>query len=184
MKNRFVKLAGLFLIFSALAVSVTAQTNCVLADAPKLLGLSLGDSPAQVQSVFGKALKIKIKDKGDRTFFQNYIEKSGPNALRGVRALYLRFLDGKLYQIEIFYEDRSDWQTLSDFTANISMLMNLTGNNWQLIQNKAVIECGEFSIIADKILNPRILLTDKATQSKADELHKAEKEKGKRKKFR
>jgi hypothetical protein len=31
-------------------------------------------SPEQTQAVFGRELKIKIKKRGERTFFQNYIK--------------------------------------------------------------------------------------------------------------
>ena len=169
MAKLFVKFPLQLLMILLLAFSATAQdSNCALTESPSLQGLSLGISPAEVQSVFGKDLKIKIKQSGDRSFFQNYIGKTAPAKLNDVRALYLRFLDGKLYQIEIFYEDRSDVPTLEVFAANLSAQIKFpSAASWQFVKNKAVIDCGAFTLVAEKLLNPRIELTDTAKFNEA-----------------
>lgn len=113
-------------------------------------------------------MKIKVKSNGDRTFFQNYIDKPAPAVLSGIRALYLRFLDGRLYQIEIFYEERADVPALGVFTANLSARMNFPAEAWRFERGKAIIDCGAFSLIADKILNPRVELTDKIKRDEAE----------------
>ncbi len=172
MPNQFVKSLISFLFVLILTVSLPAQDKCPSAVAPKLLGLNLGMTPLQVQNVFGRDLKIKIKDTGVRIFFQNYINDPAPGRLHGVRALYLRFLDGRLYQIEVFYEDRADWQTLDDFTKSLQTEMNLAENVWQIKQNKVLIDCGEFTVTADKVLNVRVELTNKADLVKVAELRK------------
>ena len=126
-------------------------------------------SPAEVRGALGKDLKIKIKSGGDRSFFQNYIGKDAPAKLAGIRALYLRFLDDKLYQIEIFYEERADVPTLEAFARNLSAQIKFPPDvNWQFVQNKALIECAAFTFIADKTLNPRVELTDTAKLSEAE----------------
>jgi hypothetical protein len=112
---------------------------------------------------------VKVRSSGDRTFFQNYIDKKAPANLNGVRAFYLRFLDGSLYQIEIFYEERAAVPTLQTFTANLSAALDLPPEaNWQFIENKALIDCDAFSIAADKTINPRVELTDKAKLAEAE----------------
>src|SRR5688572_26058663 len=116
MPKHFVKSLILISFVLSFAVSAAAQNDCGLASAPKLSGFNLGMSPADAQAVVGSDFKIKVKQSGQRTFFQNFINAPAPNSLRGVRALSLRFLDGRLYQIEIFYEDRDDLQTLADWT--------------------------------------------------------------------
>jgi hypothetical protein len=169
MVKLLVKLSPAFLVISCFFSAAAAQdSKCVPASAARLQGLSLGMSPSEVQSVFGRDLKIKVKTSGDRTFFQNYIEKSAPAALGGVRALYLRFLDGKLYQIEIFYEERAEVPTLESFTANLSAKMRFPAENWQFAKNKAVIDCGAFTLVAEKLLNPRVELTDTAKLAEAE----------------
>jgi hypothetical protein len=150
-----------------------AQENCDLPTAPMLLNLRLGMSPEQARNVFGKDLKIKVKKKGQRTFFQNFIKKPAPNSLSGIRALYLRFFDGRLYQIEIFYENRSDWQTLENFTNAFPIMTDLPA--WKIENGKAKIICGEFSIVADRILNPRIELTNETIRARIDESREKDK---------
>lgn len=155
----------LFFAFCAPAQNLSA---CAPAETVHLHGLSLGLSPAEVRGVFGKDLKIKVKSDGDRSFFQNYIGKDAPAKLAGIRALYLRFLDGRLYQIEIFYEERADVPTLEAFIGNLSAQMKFPPNvNWQFVKNKALIDCARFTLIADKTLNPRVELTDAAKLSEA-----------------
>ena len=171
MIKRFVKPSAPFFLIVLFAFCAAAQNSpeCSLADAPRLQGLSLGMSPAQVQSVFGGDLKIKVKLSGDRTFFQNYIEKKARGTLGGVRALYLRFLDGRLYQIEIFYEEQPDVPTLESLAARLSAQMNFPpGVNWQFAKSRARIDCGAFTLVADKPVDARAALTDTARLAEAE----------------
>ncbi len=166
-----VKLTFSFSLILSFAFYAAAQDSkeCSLTSAPRLYGVSLGMSASEVRAVFGKNPSIKVKTNGDRTFFQNYIGKKAPAKLNGVRAFYLRFLDGSLYQIEIFYEERADLPTLETFTANLSAEMNLSqAANWQFTENRASIDCGAFTVIADKPLNPRVELTDKTKLAEAE----------------
>jgi hypothetical protein len=151
-----------------------AQEVCDLSNT-SLLGLRLGMLPEQARSVFGKDLKVKVKKKGQRTFFQNFIDKPAPASLTGVRAIYFRFFDGRLYQIEIFYENRSDWQTLENFIGNYFAKINLPA--WKIENGKAQIICGEFSIVADRVLNPRIELTNEAIRARVEEIREKEEKK-------
>ena len=132
-------------------------------------------SPDQTRNVFGKDLKIKIKKNGERTFFQNFIKKSAPVSLRGVRALYLRFFDRRLYQIEIFYEPRQDLRTLEDITNALSSQSNFPISDWKIKNNRAAINCGEISLAADNILNPRIELTNETIRAKVKESREKDK---------
>ncbi len=162
------KIIFLLLICFTFALSCAAQEKCTLElkNAPKLLGLRLGMSADEVQNVFGRSLKIKINKDGKRAFFQNFIKKPAPQALKDVRALYLRFYDRKLYQIEIFYELKNNPQTLETATANFSAQLNLPPAWWENKLIKSQISCPEFSVVADNILNPRIELTDETVRQK------------------
>ena len=166
MKNALAKLVSVILFSLMFVIVGIAQANCDLQSktAPLLLKLQIGMSPEQTRAVFGKALKIKIKKKGARTFFQNYIKKPAPVSLDGVRALYLRFLDRRLYQIEIFYEPRQDLKTLEEITNTLSSQLNLPVPDWQIKNNRIEIKCGEISLVADNILNPRVELTDETVR--------------------
>ena len=159
------------ILFFALCAAAQQEDSkdCSLPVAPRLHGLSLGMSPAEVRGTLGKNPSVKVKSDGDRTFFQNYIGKKAPANLTGVRAFYLRFLDDSLYEIEIFYEERSDLPTLETFAANLSAAMNLPqAVNWQFAQNRASIDCGAVMIVADKPINPRVVLTDTVRLAEAE----------------
>ncbi|HLM02374.1 MAG TPA: hypothetical protein VK400_15085, partial [Pyrinomonadaceae bacterium] len=97
----------LFLVFACAAQQQTACRSAAAKDAPGLFGLKLEMSPVAARSVLGKGLKIKNKRSGEYTFFENFIEKPAPVSLAGARAIYLRFFEGSLYQIEIFYADET-----------------------------------------------------------------------------
>ncbi|HEX8287600.1 MAG TPA: hypothetical protein VF556_06390 [Pyrinomonadaceae bacterium] len=168
MPERFVKSLFIFLLVLIFTPDTSAQTGCGTTETSGLLNLYPGMSPEQTQAVVGKALKIKIKKKGERTFFQNFIENSAPVSLHGVRALYLRFFDLKLYQIEIFYEKRSDWATLESFTAALSAQIGISPALWNYEKVKSVIDCGEFTIVVDNLLNPHVEITDEIVRKQVE----------------
>lgn len=168
MKKCFVKPAILISLALIFAAGAKAQIGCGLTSAPRLNNFALGMSPAEAQAAIGGGLTIKVKQTGQRTFFQNFIKKHPPAALRGVRALYLRFLEGKLYQVDIFYEDRSDLRTLADLTERLSAQMNLPADLWQSKYNIAEINCDAFRLSANKILTPYVELTDKAARARVE----------------
>ncbi len=172
MIRRFVKSSILFTLVLMSAVGNAAQEKCVLPNASGLFGLNLKMSPAQAKSILGKNLKIKNKRKGEYIFFQNYIEKPAPNSLVGVRAIYLRFFDGGLYQIEVFYENRNDWQTLADFVNSQSAKFDLPVSVWQTENNIARAVCSEVSLVADVILNPHLELSDETVRAVIEEKRK------------
>lgn len=159
-----------FLFFTAATCAAQNIDVCDLKsnESPALFNLRLGMSPEDVQTVFGRDLKIKIKKNGNKVFFQNFIEKSAPPVLSGVRALYLRFFDRRLYAVEIFLEDRPEIKTVEDFTDYLSATLRLP-NSWREERSKQTINCADFSVFADKILNPRVELIDNAVAAKAEE---------------
>lgn len=165
-------LLSICLFTFAAAARAAAQETCALENSPPLSGLRLGMSPEQAQGVFGKDLKIKFKTKDEKIIFQNYIEKPAPPSLAGVRALYLRFFDRRLYQIEIFYEERSALKTLKDFTDALSASGNFPASAWQSVKGRAVINCGQFTLVADKVLNPHVELTDETARAGVEAVRK------------
>ncbi|MDQ6786357.1 MAG: hypothetical protein M3033_06005 [Acidobacteriota bacterium] len=170
--KKFVLLLLLLLLLSVLAISCDAQETCSLGltDSPAFFNLKLGMTPAQVKSVFGKTLKLKVKREG--TFFQNFITKPPPIFLPNVRALYLRFFDGKLYQIEVFYEAKNEKQTLEEFVNVLSANLNLPQRFWENENGKFKLNCNGFSLVADNVLNPRTELTDEAARLRFEESQK------------
>ena len=139
MKNAFAK--SIFVFIFVFAITANAQNNCEFlpANSPLLLNLRLGMSPAEVQTAFGKALKIKIKKNGERIFFQNYIKNPAPVPLKNIRTIYLRFFDRRLYQIEIFYEPRPDLPNLDTITRTFAEQLSFPVENWQIKNSFAVV---------------------------------------------
>ena len=170
MKTAAAKPFAAILFALAFAAVCAAQQPCEFMSktAPLLLNLQIGMSPAEAQTIFGVDLKIKIKKSGERTFFQNFIKKPAPDSLRGVRALYLRFFDRRLYQIEIFYEPRTDLPTLETIADALAAQLNFPISDWQIKNNRAEIVCGETSLVADYILNPRVELTNETVRAKVE----------------
>lgn len=155
-----------FLIIFLFVSNASAQLqNCNLpiTDAPNLLGLRLGMSPKEAKNVFGGKLKIKVKKEG--TFFQNYIDKKPPSFLPNVRAVYLRFFEAKLYQIEVFYNPQTERKTLAEFVERLDKKLNIP-NLWTSEYGIATLNCNDFSIIADNVLNPRVQLTDEVIRTR------------------
>lgn len=164
------KLIFSFLLSLAIfGAECAAQNTCdaSLQNAPALFGLKLGMSPVAAQSVFGKDLKIKNKRSGEYTFFENFIERKAPASLSNIRAVYFRFFDNSLYQIEIFYENENAAQTLEDFINLQSAKLNLPAA-WKIEYGIARLSCGEFALAADNFLNPRLELTDEITLARVE----------------
>ncbi len=148
-----------------------------VADAPAFFGLRLSMTPAQVRAVFGKALKLKIKREG--TFFQNFIDKKPPAFLPDVRALYLRFFDKKLYQIEIFYADSEERrESARRFVEALAAQLALPpAALWENRFERYKLTCGGFSLAADKTLNRHLELTDEATRLRFEQKQQKDKDK-------
>ena len=171
MKNRIL----FFLMLFSFVVPCAAQQTCQLElkDAPSFFNLKLGMTEEQVRDEIGKELKFKPKKKSkERTFFQNFITKPPPVILPNVRALYLRFSSHRLYQIEIFYENRPEWQTLAEFTSSLAATNHFPNALWTIGADKAEVKCVNFTLFADNVLNPRIELTDDAANTKVLEARK------------
>jgi len=100
--------------------------------------------------------------------------------LTGTRALYVRYFNGKVYQIEVFYEDNDQSRKIEDFTKQLSTDHQLALDAWRMKNNRAEIDCDGFSLTADAILNRHIELTDEAAFSEFK--NKTELEKGTKKK--
>ena len=157
----------LILIFTA---SVAAQETCILSaeNAPSLFNLKLGNTPEEAREILNRKFKIKNKRKGQYTFFQNFIKKDSPDVTNEIRAFYLRFYDGKLYQIEFFYEPQNRFQRLEDFVNFQTQNLNLPASFWKIEYGIAKIDCGGFTIQADSALNSRIEITDEAIRAEVE----------------
>jgi hypothetical protein len=167
-----------------LVLSIKAQQEqpCrkALNEAPAIYGLKLGMSFEEVRPVFGEA-KVKPKKTGEGSYFLDFNELPPPERLKGVRVAYLRFFDSKLYQIEIFYDDKDQATKLEDFTNQLSTDLNLPSTSWKIKNGLAEINCGDFVLTADTVLNRHIELTDDAALTEFKKKKQQKKESKKKK---
>lgn len=148
------------IILGAFSLYVPAQNKCdlPLSSAPAIFNLRLGMNGDEAKRAVGG--KLSIKNKAEGVFFKNFIKKSPPNNLPGLRAIYLRFFDFRIYQIEIFYEVQPNPMTVEEFVKKFSAENKLEFDSWKIKNGIGKLECESFSIISDNYLNPRIELTD------------------------
>lgn len=174
MRNCLAKSVFIILLLFIWNYVVSAQENCDLNSKPAalLLNLKIGMSPEETQNIFGRDLKIKVKKNGERTIFQNYIKTPATNSLKGIRAIFLRFYDKKLYQLEIFYEPRTDLKTTEEIANLLASQLNFPAAQWQIKNKRAEIRCNNLWLLADNILNPRIQITDETVRAKIEESRK------------
>lgn len=183
MKSFYARSAILVWFLAGFSAFVSAQENCVpiLRTSDDLLNLQLGMTVDEVRNKFGNVLQLKTKSDGDYRFFQNYIGKNPPKNLSEVRAIYLRFFEKRLYQIEIFYAENKYPSEIKAFAEIISNRLSLPLANWRFAHRQAVLKCAERLLLADYQLNPRIELTNETVRLKVAEAGKTEKEKAKTK---
>ncbi|MEO6588110.1 MAG: hypothetical protein ABIP06_02170 [Pyrinomonadaceae bacterium] len=176
MKSFSVKLLLVILFLTSFLSSVQAQETCAWTktSANIALNLRLGMTTAEVNAALGGKPKIKNKTRGEYRFFQNYIDDKPPAKLRNVRALYVRFFDGQLYQAEIFY-DESFSPSLENFAALIAQQYSFSLTDFKAEKTKLIVRCGENTLAADDVLNPRIELTNEPILEKTNKLNEAKK---------
>lgn len=174
MKSFGVKLLLPVLFLTSFLPVIRAQETCAWTNASAniALDLQLGMTTAEVNNALGGKPKIKNKTRGEYRFFQNYIDDKPPAKLKNIRALYLRFFDGRLYQAEIFY-DETFAPSLENFNALIARQFNFSTAAFSFENTKAVIRCGENTLAADYILNPRIELTNQTILEKTNKLNES-----------
>ena len=150
--------------------SSTLAQECTLTEPPPLLNLRLGMTVSEVNAVTGKDLKVKVKPDGERSFFKNWIKKEAKGTLTGMRAIYLRFYDGRLYQIELFYREDHRWQDIDALLADYSVESGFSRDLWRVENGFAKAKCQGFSLEADRVLGAHIQITDDAVLAAVEAL--------------
>lgn len=147
-----------------------AQEKCGLtvAESPALLNLKLGMSVSEVNSALGGGLKVKVKTEGERTYFKNWIKKPAKGSLAGLRAVFFSFFDGRLYQIELFYQDDYRWRDLESLLRDYSAENSFPYEHWRLKNGYAKAQCEGFSLDADRVLGAHIQITDDAVMERVE----------------
>ncbi|QQS40953.1 MAG: hypothetical protein IPM63_16535 [Acidobacteriota bacterium] len=161
------------LILSILFLSSysTAQ-ECTVTEPPALLNLRLGMTLVEVNSVTRPDLKVKAETEGEETFFKNWIKKPAKGKLAGVRAIYLSFFRGRLYQIEVFYQDEFRWEDLESLLTGFSADTGFAREFWKVKNGYAKARCEGFTLEADRVLGAHVQITDDAMMEAVEAFRK------------
>lgn len=161
------------LILSILFLSsLLSAQECTQIEPPPMLNLRLGMTVPEVNAVIGRDLKVKIKPDGERSFFKNWIKKETKGTLTGMRAIYLRFFNGRLYQIELFYKEDHRWTDLESMLSDYASDTGFGSEYWEVKNGYANAQCGGFSLEADRVLGAHFQLTDNAVLAAVEESRK------------
>ncbi len=159
-------IATFFISLVLLAADASAQCTLTFAEAPTLVNLRLGMSPAEVNSALNGAARVKVKKDGQYSYFKSYLKKGkAKGILTGARAFYVRFFDKRVYQIEIFYHNEFQSTDLESFVRSFSARTNFNFGNFKIENGYAKAECEGFTVAADTILNPHLELTDEGIKA-------------------
>src|SRR3954466_11776790 len=178
------KLIFISVVAGACSFPILAQLQCAMtvAEAPSISGFKLGMSFTDIQQTLAPAIKVKPSKTGEGTVFESFAEQAAPQQLSGINAFWLRLANNKVYQVEVAYSDASGRERIEDLTARLSAQFKLPVDAWKIKNNLARLDCGEFVLTADTILNPHVELTDTAAKAEFDKKRAATKKPSKKKK--
>ncbi len=127
---KFARSFLLLVVCPALALAQGASdpgpTNCdvKLADAPALRGFRLGDELAEVKRRYPQFRYIRDDAVGAETAYIYRYTRHVHKALDGVNSAMLRFVDGRLTSIEMYFE-KPRWPSVGVFAAKASEALGL-----------------------------------------------------------
>jgi hypothetical protein len=102
--------------------------------------------------------------------------------LEGLARLEVQFLDEKVSQVQVGYDDSVKWGNLAEFRNQVTEALKLT-NAWQPTSrgDESVLECRGFNIIASlSELYPTLYLSDMSAPAIIEQRKREEEEKAKK----
>ena len=162
---------ALVLALCAVTTAAAQPSNCSakidqLPDAPELRGFHLGMTYEQVKArvppiQFGRADPFGVAKTSINPAFGPQFDKA---SFADVRTISLDFLDGRLVTLWIGYESTFKWQTLDEFVAGMSKVLNLPAA-WPAKRGGQELRCDGFSVLASMIAgSPGIRFSEDAGQ--------------------
>jgi hypothetical protein len=184
------KISVAFVLVLAVASLVAAQEHACtakLADlpqAPELRGFRLGMTPEQVkvrvpQVVFQRPDDLGLAKTSINPGFDSSMDKA---SFADVRTVSLDFLDGRVTQLWIGFEDTFKWKTVDEFVKGISLAFSVP-DDWATKGRGRQLQCADFALTVSPIAGaPSLRIVDSAAdellvkrrQAKADEAEAAE----------
>jgi len=184
------RVCGVFVLLLALAGWVVAQEHpCTaklagLPQVPELRGFRLGMTPEQVkarvpQVKFPRADDLGVAKTSINPGFDPSMDKA---SFADVRTVSLDFLDGRVTQLWIGFEDTFKWKTVDEFVKGISLAFSVP-DDWGTKGRGRQLQCADFALTVTPIAGaPSLRIVDSAAeellvtrrQAKADEAEAAE----------
>lgn len=167
------KALGVFVVLLALATMVVAQEQrCTtslagLPEVPELRGFRLGMTREQVkarvpQVAFGKTDDLGVAKTSINPGFDPKMDKA---SFADIRTVSLDFLDGRLTQLWIGFEDTFKWKTVDDFVKGISLAFSVP-DAWEIKGRGRQLQCADFTLTISPIAGAPSLRIVDATAEK------------------
>ncbi|HEX8773368.1 MAG TPA: hypothetical protein VF735_07145 [Pyrinomonadaceae bacterium] len=182
---RFSIMAAIILVCAAQAFAQKQQPSaCGGKQAPALVGLRLGMTPAEVKesladsSMFDSRMSAN-NDVGSRAVNVPAADLK-PEAGDGIDSVNLTFVDNRLSQIKVTYNSAAQWDGLQDFFARESQKLSLPKPDGALQgsggNEKYSVKCEGFTaVLAYSFgVSPNILIADTAARRAVDIRREAE----------
>lgn len=161
-----------FLLLATTGLVMAQENSCSaklagLPQVPELRGFRLGMTPEQVkarvpQIVFGRTDDLGISKTSLNPYYDPKIDKS---SFEDVRTVSLDFLDGRVTQLWIGYEDTFKWKTIDDFVKGISQAFAVP-EQWSTKGRGQQLQCADFVLTVSPIAGaPSLRIVDSAAEA-------------------
>ena len=167
---RKILVAFVFVLFFC-GLTMAQENGCTaklagLPQAPELRGFHLGMTTDQVkarvpQVVFPQVDDLGVSKTSINPYFDPQIDKS---SFENVRTVSLDFLDGRLTQLWIGYEDTFKWKNIDQFVKGISQALSLP-DDWPTKGRGRRLKCTDFELTISPIAGgPSLRIVDSAAE--------------------
>jgi hypothetical protein len=159
------------IVLSLCGLTMAQENGCTaklagLPQAPELRGFRLGMTTDQVktrvpQVVFPHVDDLGVSKTSINPYFDPQIDKS---SFENVRTVSLDFLDGRLTQLWIGYEDTFKWKTIDEFVKGISQSLSVP-DDWSTKGRGRRLQCTDFELTVSPIAGgPSLRIVDSAAE--------------------
>ena len=167
------KIIAAAVLVLALAGLVAAQERTCTAklaglpQIPELRGFRLGMTPEQIkarvpQVAFGQTDDLGLSKTSINPGFDPHMDKA---SFADVRTVSLDFLDGRLTQLWIGFEDSFKWKTVDDFVKGISLAFSVP-EDWTTKGRGRQLLCADFALTVTPIAGgPSLRIVDSAAEA-------------------
>jgi hypothetical protein len=143
-----------------------AAKLATLPQVPELRGFHLGMTPEQVkarvpQVAFGRTDDLGVSRTSVNPGFDPRMDKV---SFADVRTVSLDFLDGRVTQLWIGFEDTFKWKTVDEFVKGISLVFSVP-DDWPTKGRGRELQCTDFSLTVTPIAgSPSLRIVDSAAE--------------------